>query len=209
MKTARRIIAFVLIVALLFPYSVHAVSYSDCQKKKTAFMNNLYTYHYWVKSHKSKCYHSNGSAYRKNKTFAEAKKNKKAYLTCAVPIWWSMVDLGLKKKGDTPMRGIGNGFWETSKIKKYTNPVKPYKAVGKTIKQAVNNHALLYGDIIRFKKEDGEDVEHMVVYASAYNNSCLVFDGGRHQNYKNGLLADYSSGYFKNWKIAEIRRWAP
>ena len=125
--------------------------------------------------------------------------NKKAGITCVVPIRWAMKDMGIG----------GHIKAEKGKFKSFKGLMPIYLVkitqgpfVGKTFKEAVDQNLLMPGDIIALKKK---------THTFAYSGSgYLCYDGGaasKAKGYHNiGILVDYSKMY-KTDGITQILRW--
>ena len=143
---------------------------------------------------------------KSEKTYKEAlKRLKKGSLTgttCVVPTRWALLEMGIDPSGFYGKNGKFTKF--TTTMKKFLTKITKGKAIGKTLKQAVDGKLLKKGDILVF-----EGRTHTVTYTG---KGYLVFDGGSAaaaRGYsKVGIVLDYSEvGAYKNAKISGILRW--
>lgn len=175
--------------------------------KAMIVLTYLNIYHKYIKAHSTKFYNKYDPDMI---SFAKAKKRinagKKVGLTCVVPLRWALYEMGIKNgSGDSLISAPDGSFkkYYTGDVKKYLTRITSGKAVGKTIKQAIDAGLLMDGDIVCYK-----DITHTSTYSgSGYK----FYEGGgqcvKDGSYPNGVLMDYSKNYYKNKKISEILRW--
>lgn len=135
------------------------------------------------------------------KTYAEAKKKLEAGKTigstCIVPTKWGIKLLGMDSDGFYCKNGKFVGF--NSGMKKKLAKIS---GKGYTIKQAVDKKYLKAGDICIYKNR-----EHTFSYTG---QGYLFFDGGHAAmkgNKYTGIIVNYNTNYYKDFKLAYILRW--
>lgn len=170
-------------------------------------LSYLSTYHKYIKAHSTKFYNE----YESDMTsFAKAKKRvsagEKVGITCVVPLRWALYEMGIKNGSGKSLISAPDGSFKkyyTGDVKKHLTRITSGGAIGKTVKQAVDNGLLKDGDIVCYKN---------ITHTSTYSGSGYKFyEGGgqcvKDDHYPNGILLDYSKNYYKNKKISEILRW--
>lgn len=167
--------------------------------KRNKFLERLSRYSDFIKQHGSMLFYSFSES---ESSFAKAKakilKGKKTGITCVVPCRWALRAIGISPYGFWAKNGTFSHCYKGS-IKTHLKRITSGRAIGKTIKQAVEAKLLKPGDILCFKGRT-----HTFVYSGI---GYLVYDGGHAANYsKTGILVDYSKKNAK-YQISEILRW--
>lgn len=159
------------------------------------FMTLLDSYNSFIKAH--------GSNFSRDaegqKTFAKAKAEVNAGritgISCVLPLQWALTDMGINHPSFYVKNGVFMGM--TSDVAKVMKRDK--KAIGLTVKQAVDQDLLKAGDVIGYK-----DYTHTFAYSG---KDYLCYDAGglaQAQGYSKGILLDYSK---QTRKISEVIRW--
>lgn len=139
-------------------------------------------------------------------TFKEMKqrveKKKKVGLTCLVPMKLAFNSAGVTRKdGKSLIIGFKGSFAATfnGPFTKYLKRITNNKAIGKTVREAVDNNLLSIGDTLCFAH-----TTHTFTYTG---RDYMMYDGG-HGAMKNdkytGIIVDYRRD---TRKISEILRW--
>ena len=186
---------------------VNAKYVSEVMPKALKVLSYLNTYNKYIKAHASKFYNNYDSDMT---SFSKAKKKvnagKKVGLTCVVPLRWALHEMGIQNGNGQSLISAPDGSFKkhyTGEVKKYLSRITTGGAIGKTVKQAVDNGLLRDGDIVCYKN---------ITHTSTYSGSGYKFYEGGGQcvkdgHYPDGILLDYSKNYYKDKKIAEILRW--
>ena len=182
---------------------VYADSLSSVSDHAIRFLDYLANYHKYIRDNSRWFYYkfmsditSFGKAQRR------IEKQKKVGITCLVPIAWALNAMGIKRKDGLPWVSGNYGSFKdhyTGVVKKYLKRVTSGHAIGKTVKQAVDNNLLKPGDILAFKNKT-----HTVAYSG---KGYTVYEGG-HQAMQDGKYTGIKVSY-KDYKhpISEILRW--
>lgn len=165
----------------------------------------LSSYHTFIKEHHTSFINKYDG---KITTFDIAKdriaKGEKVGITCVVPLRWALSELGIKQSSGKALISAPNGSFATyytGDVKTYFNRITTGGPIGKTVVEAINTGLLVEGDIVCY-----ENLTHTSVFSGI---GYKFYEGGgvcAKDDYKGGVLLDYSKNWYKSRKIAEVLR---
>lgn len=182
---------------------VYADSTSSVSNYAINFLDKLANYHRYIKTNnKWFKYKFMGEVDSFTKAKDRVARQEKVGITCLVPIAWALHAMGIKKAdGKSWVSGNYGSFkyHYTGGVKARLKRITDGKAIGKTVKTAVDDDLLKPGDIIAFKNKT-----HTVAYSG---KDYYVYEGG-HAAMKDGKYTGIKVSY-SNYvhKISEILRW--
>lgn len=178
-------------------------------------MNNLLIkldeYHKFIKKYYKKFVNKYDS---KMTSFSKAKdtvsKGKNVGITCVVPLRWALHSMGIKNGSGKSLISAPEGTFKkyyTGDVPKHLTRITKGGPIGMTVTQAVDKGLLKPGDIVCYKGRT-----HTSVYAGkSGKDKYRFYEGGgsctKNGHYPNGILMDYSKGFYKDKKISEVLRW--
>ena len=174
-------------------------SVSEVYPMREKFLGRLQTYQPVLKKYGKQLVYSFPSAETTfEKAKAKLKAGKKTGITCVVPCRWALRDIGIEHAGFYAQDGTFKHCYNKD-LARHTKRITSGSAIGKTIKEAVDEKLLKPGDILCFKNKT-----HTFVYSG---DRYYVYDGGRSADWpKDGILVNYSKHHASD-KISEILRW--
>ena len=174
------------------------------------FVDNLETYHQYIKAHSDNFKRSYDSSL-KNFEIVQARValGQTVGLTCVVPCRWALYSQGVRRADGKALityeKGYGFKRQYNGGVKTALDWIKKGDVIGLTLKEAVDRGLLRKGDIIGYKGKT-----HTFVYSG---EGYYVYEGGsycvRKGHYPNGIKMHYAKDKLRleKDKIGEILRW--